>query len=1677
MLRDLFQQPPLIRDTREKVVDTSKAIRALRVAVTEHMDQKGPAFHEAKQLLHMLNNTGFHDPGEAWNLLYSVVREEHGVTAQNSLIGISAKETLTCTTCGTIRDSDLSSGRYIFQALQLNTLTTAKNPSVQEAIQVFFSPEEDVPVRCANIHCEGKDNSLPHTKFTECHKGGSGLVFYGPFDAQGRQKYRHTRFQVDDEVRVPLQGPSSGYQSAYDLVGFIAFFIERAHHVAVLYDAKGQPWTFDDQTIKKGLPDSKWIPVLMFYRLWQEQTATSDVEFSGPVSHTYKAGHTHPETLSDEDNSESSGSSPPSPQGSTTRSGRNSQPTNFYRPHGNLSKKQKAEKNNKSHSSNQSSASTGALPHPRSPQSQTQQPDRETPTSPEQSQPSTTRQRSRSTAGNEVANEKASAFPANKLAWVRYDDSSHRSIPQGSYVVARILGTASRAYMNIAWLVESIEPKKVKVNNKRLLRLLEPREEELFLRLTHEQEKLTLTRMSDLLNSRCPLRRSTTVSTTHTDGEENLGDVLSQLVITDATSNWCSRALPWLLGSECCFDPTALCGLPFSVPPSVPSECFKPNQEFPAHPSFGNCLREIMLVASQLDKDSIMYGRVFAWMHLLPILLLRAHTSSCQKSLKKLISRRCQAFLEGEWEMLYTQTLKDADKLTKPRDNTASRLPTSDATKIKQGIQYIRSGNLSKGVRTIVGEGISKDPHALTEMKAKHPQEAPCATFPEGYAPEPLSEHDEGQVEWHLTTRNLARIAGAFPAQSQPDQWGWRSREYIAPLLHAPGLGDLMVEVLIMPRHLGTMPDMYGECFRGGKLIALSKAPKPGSRPIAIGDAFRRLLDKALQLLSKKDLAGRFEHAYPNVKQFASGSSDGAEKFIVTAMLALQEHPAPQDIQLPLHDDPMCILLLDTQNAFNTISRQAVFDMITRQFDRTYAKGRLTSANTTVLPSIFSAHFASIKGHYERDGHLAFVDADRKLHHVTSRTGVHQGCVMGGKLFNIGTLSVVGATMADHANVFCPMFSDNIALVGNLSKVFAAADDLRESLLEIDLQLQPAESVLYIPSYIQQVEPPPRLASLRDEFPAFKDVPWAKEGIKLLGCPLGTDQYVRTCLAQVCDGIARRSSQLSVVNDGLIHLQLHKFCVNTMLPYFLRTTSPALTAEFAQQIDRLIWTALLDFSEVPDEDRNDVLFQQSYDDGRCQIGLPISQGGFGITPNECVATPAFYKALSQSLSFAADTDFKPLRDYVASQAFRSHPLWTAYVEARQYLLGCGAVEPEPPDAESQQSQQAPAHALPPRAAPTDGPNRAKHAKKPQPPVLPILDDVLSSDRAAQLRFPAQRTLTRLVQKAHPRWSSNSLSEEGKTRTEHLSRQTLKPYAEAGDTATYLQEIAKFDKEQEIRHSPLGFLAHTESLSENYPRDLFAVILTYLLGLPAPRCLQNRGALTCEACGQPLDRFGHHRMTCNQTASFNAAHRHLASAFAETAKLSGVPLIDKNVPSHLTTNKVGDALCLLSNDSRRLILDYTVIHPRSGTANTAGQWNPSAVENKARDKWNRHGKQYAVIGFAFAPCVATTYGHLHAHLLRLLYIFAKKRAELVHTNERPLVDIDFLFGIYFTQGRARIGAALARGMALRALGCSITGVSKVFLRHIAPTRLLRDQTLSAGQHFVPGHAQWRLILDA
>lgn len=1703
MLKAHFHSPELQRPQGpHPVVATLKVVRNLRDALAQHMVSFPTSSGGAKQLLAMLSTTAHQDPGEFWTLLYSVVRLELAINADTSHIGVQVNNILRCTECQQSRRSALEAEQYLYHPLELRALLTAVPFSVQTALQSFFTLEEGVEARC----CHNERNSS-HDKLCECQVGASGLVVYAPFLEEHLPTCAARAIAVDTDIRLPSGGHSSGFQSAYELVGFTARYAARAHHVAVVY-ISGQPWTYDDGSISQGLPSEGWVPGLMFYKRWHPDLGASQSCSFAQLPVQVPQVASVPSAVA----SAAFGLSP-TVLSSThiSKRGRVRQRTDRYKPLA------QPRKDNQDLPQRSLQAASSPIQVPQVALAQpavasdtfglspavsssthiskrgrvSQRTDRYKP--PEQPRKDTHGLPSRtlpaaSSPGSSVAppippsadfasavpactstvsqprqprNKLAAQYPAGSWVWAKGDGDGPLPGSQGAYRIAKIVGPASVGCMYVEWACETGT---VKIRNKAIYRAPTLAEERLLFPLPQDLGRLlTLAQVTSLLNSQGTSRSLSTLQPM--SEASSSAERYASLIPTAATTNWKSLALPWLASDNTSFSPKALIGMPLSLPSKVPSDCFRPNAEFHKYPSFGNCIREIILIMQQLKPEDHLYQQLFAWLHSTPMLLLRAPRLCRRKALKDLIEKRCTLLLEGKWEQLYDQTVEDVDKLCLRRQKPTSSRPARFDGKMKRAFDCMRVGNLSKGVRILVGNGVSAEPQAYDELLAKHPQDVPPASFAPDYVIPALSPEEEEARDRLMSTANLAKVAGNFPAESHPDQWGWRAREYLSPLLHDPELGPLVRDILILPRCNNKLPALHGEYYRGGCLIPLSKLPKPGTRPINIGDAFRRLSDKALQPLPKSGLAHKFEHTYPNVKQFASGITDGAEKFLVTTMLALNEHHAPETPHMSGRDeDPMVILKLDAKNAFNTIHRQFVLDMIQGKVAHPYAKGRLTSHNITALPSSFAVHIPSIMAHYVGDGTLTFVAANGEVRQITSRTGVHQGCVLGGKLFNIGTFSLVGATMADHPNVYCPMFSDNLALVGRLSKVFAAADDLRESLLEIGLSLQPADSAIYIPSFVREDQPPALLEALRLQYPEFHDIPWQRDGIVLLGCPVGTNEFVHNIFEQVCDGIEHRIEQFARVDDGLIHLQLIKFSVNSMLPYFLRTTSPELTALHARRIDDRIWRALLDFSDVPNEDRHQQALRSIFADARCQVTLSISEGGFGITPNECVATTAFYSGVSRALRFAATACFPPITDYLASPAFLSHPLYVAYAKARQDLISWGALEPE--QAQSLDAETPPA-----------GGTQKQLKYKHRPPVLPAIADVLVYDSSKQVVFPDQKTLTRTSMKAHKSWSPAGLTEPGQHRVEHLRAQALKARSDEDDTAKYLQTIANFPDDLQLRQSPLAFLSHTDSLSEKFPRDVFSVLFCFLLGLRAPLCLQTHTTYICEGCGQHMDAYGHHRMSCAKTSSYHVAHNLLAEAFADIARKSGVPFTDKNVPHHLDTEKVGDALINLSDDSRQLILDYTIVHPVRGTGvNAAGNpiWNDKARAFKVRDKWNRHGSHYDRISFAFAPCVMTTYGQMDAHLLRLLYILAKRRAEAVHVHQRPFTHPEHLFGLFFAQSRARIGAAVARGMALRALGCSLMGVSKVFLRHIAPARY-KDQTLSAGEHLAAGFSQWRLAL--
>ena len=89
VLKAHFKQPVLCRG--KPIVDTAKLMSKLRNAVQEHLGLNPDSFH-GKNCFHMLNNTGYHDPGEFWNSLQGVVCDELEISHESSRIGAQVNE-------------------------------------------------------------------------------------------------------------------------------------------------------------------------------------------------------------------------------------------------------------------------------------------------------------------------------------------------------------------------------------------------------------------------------------------------------------------------------------------------------------------------------------------------------------------------------------------------------------------------------------------------------------------------------------------------------------------------------------------------------------------------------------------------------------------------------------------------------------------------------------------------------------------------------------------------------------------------------------------------------------------------------------------------------------------------------------------------------------------------------------------------------------------------------------------------------------------------------------------------------------------------------------------------------------------------------------------------------------------------------------------------------------------------------------------------------------------------------------------------------------------------------------------------------------------------------------------------------------------------------------------------
>ena len=144
-------------------------------------------------------------------------------------------------------------------------------------------------------------------------------------------------------------------------------------------------------------------------------------------------------------------------------------------------------------------------------------------------------------------------------------------------------------------------------------------------------------------------------------------------------------------------------------------------------------------------------------------------------------------------------------------------------------------------------------------------------------------------------------------------------------LLYDHDLMDLIAEVRVSRLASGYTPSKYQDLFFSGWLIALSKHPKTGVRPIRISDALLRLLGKDLLKMCNPYFLNFFMRRVRMLFNLVGLLQMEPPSCWIMHMLLCTVNALPET--QAVSDDPIVILTLDSKNIFNSLKRKHLVEV------------------------------------------------------------------------------------------------------------------------------------------------------------------------------------------------------------------------------------------------------------------------------------------------------------------------------------------------------------------------------------------------------------------------------------------------------------------------------------------------------------------------------------------------------------------------------------------------------------------------------------------------------------------------------------------------------------------------------------------------------------------------------
>ena len=161
--------------------------------------------------------------------------------------------------------------------------------------------------------------------------------------------------------------------------------------------------------------------------------------------------------------------------------------------------------------------------------------------------------------------------------------------------------------------------------------------------------------------------------------------------------------------------------------------------------------------------------------------------------------------------------------------------------------------------------------------------------------------------------------------------------------------------------------------------------------------------------------------------------------------------------------------------------------------------------------------------------------------------------------------------------------------------------------------------------------------------PNGDSIPWRRNGLKILGCPIGSEAFCTEVLQRTVSKIEGDLEVLRTFPHLHHRIKLATYCSNTRASYFLRAAAIAISTPLMQHLDGSFdsfMAATLDFPH----DFASCQEGPHYTRALQQVRLGIKQGGYGLTSAALIIPAASYSAICAFTRWLHEESHLPLRD-------------------------------------------------------------------------------------------------------------------------------------------------------------------------------------------------------------------------------------------------------------------------------------------------------------------------------------------------------------------------------------------------------------------------------------------------